>query len=217
MALMAPELIEYVEKLADHGDPLLREMEERAARDRFPIIGPARGQFCHLMVRLTGARRVFEMGSGFGYSTVWLARGVAANGGGEVYHTVWDDQLSREARGWIERAGLSSLVRFHVGEAVAALREAEGTFDVIFNDIIKSSYPASLPVVKEKLRPGGLLIIDNMLWHGRILDDGDRSPEADGVREATRMLFSDPDYDASLIPIWDGMIIARKRERGASS
>lgn len=216
MALMDPALIEYVERLADHGDPLLREMEDRAARDRFPIIGPARGRFCYLMARLSGARRVFEMGSGFGYSTVWLARAVAENGGGEVHHTVWDDNLSREARGWLERAGLASLVRFRVGEAVATLREAEGTFDLIFNDILKADYPASLPVVKEKLRPGGLLIIDNMLWHGRVLDEEDRSPATEGVREATRMIFSDPDYTASLIPIWDGIIIARKRERGAS-
>jgi caffeoyl-CoA O-methyltransferase len=101
-------------------------------------------------------------------------------------------------------------VCFHVGEAVAALQQEPGPFDIIFNDIDKEQYPASLPIVKEKLRSGGLLIIDNMLWYGRIFDPGDRSEATRGVREFTRLVTADPDWTVSLVPVRDGVILAYK-------
>src|SRR5438094_455815 len=137
MDLFAPELTNYLNELARHGDPVLERLEKQAAETRFPIIGPPAGRFCYLVARLIGARRVFELGSGFGYSTLWFAKAVRDNGGGEVHHTVWDNELSRQARANVEAAGLSQIVRFQVSEAVAALRQAEGQFDIIFNDIDK--------------------------------------------------------------------------------
>ncbi len=87
----------------------------------------------------------------------------------------------------------------------------EGPFDLIFNDIDKAGYPASLPVIREKLRPGGILIVDNMLWHGRILDPADDSPETAGIREFTRLVTSDPGWIDSLLPIRDGVLVAYRR------
>ncbi|MDQ5851982.1 MAG: O-methyltransferase, partial [Chloroflexota bacterium] len=107
--------------------------------------------------------------------------------------------------------GFADIVRYHISEAVQALRETDGPFDLIFNDIDKHGYPASLPVIAEKLRPGGVLIIDNMLWHGRIFDPNDQSPDTEGVREFTRRLTTDPDWIASLVPIRDGLIVAYKK------
>ncbi|HEY8497024.1 MAG TPA: class I SAM-dependent methyltransferase, partial [Limnochordales bacterium] len=124
------------------------------------------------------------------------------------HHTVWDEALSRDARDYLRRAGLDHIVRFHVGEAVAALQEARGSFDLIFNDIVKRQYPASLPVIKEKLRVGGVLIVDNMLWNGRIFDEHDASEATEGVREATRQLFTDKDFIATLLPVHDGLVVA---------
>lgn len=95
-----------------------------------------------------------------------------------------------------------------MGEAVAALRHAEGVFDVVFNDIDKDGYPASLPVIEEKLRPGGVLIVDNALWHGRVLDPHDGSPATSGVRELTRGLTSGPGWTTSLLPIRHGLLLA---------
>lgn len=208
MDLIHPDVGRYVDTLAAHDDPLLSEMEERARAENFPIIGPAMGRLCYQIARMTGARRIFEMGSGFGYSTIWFARAVAENGGGEVYHTVWDEALSHDAQGYIKRAGLSGIVRFRASEAVAALRETTSPFDLIFNDIDKHAYPSSLPLIKERLWRGGTLIIDNMLWSGRILDPQQQDPNTAGVREATRMLFEDPDWTPSLIPLRDGVIVA---------
>jgi predicted O-methyltransferase YrrM len=210
MDLFAPELTDYLNHLARHGDPVLERLERQAAETRFPIVGPAAGQFCYLVARMIGARRIFELGSGFGYSTIWFARAVRDNGGGEVFHTVWDEELSRQARANVEEAGLSQIVRFQVSEAVAALRPVDGPFDVIFNDIDKHGYPDSLSVIKPKLRRGGVLIIDNMLWHGRAWEQSDTDPDTQGVRKVTQMIREDPDFVTSLVPIRDGLITALK-------
>jgi len=208
MPVTYDQITEYHAQLSQHTDPVLLRLEEEARRDRFPIIGPAAGKFCYLMARAIGARNVFELGSGFGYSTVWFARAVRENGGGRVHHTVWDGDLQQRAQANIEEAGYSDLVRFHLGEAVQALRETDGPFDILFNDIDKDGYPASLPVMKEKLRVGGLILIDNMLWHGRIFDEADQDPSTVGVREFTRQLQADPDFVFQLVPVRDGVITA---------
>ena len=185
-------------------------MEAEAARTNFPIIGPAAGHFCYLMARLLGARKVFELGSGFGYSTAWFARGIQENGGGVVHHVVGDADLSARARKHLARLGLSDLVEFHVGEAVAALRDAAGPFDLIFNDIDKADYPASLPVIMPQLRRGGLLLVDNLLWSGRVLDSTDQAADTRGVRELTRLVTTDPGWIASIVPIRDGILVAQR-------
>ena len=210
MDLFAPQLIDYLNELARHGDPVLERLEKQAAETRFPIIGPPAGQFCYLVARMLGARRIFELGSGFGYSTIWFAKAVRDNGGGEVYHTVWDEDLSRQARANIEEAGLSNIVRFQVSEAVAALKQAEGPFDIIFNEIDKHGYPDSIPVIKPRLRSGGVLIIDNMLWHGKAWETSDTDPSTEGVRKVTQLIRNDPEFVSSLVPIRDGMITALK-------
>ena len=101
----------------------LLAMEAYAEQHDFPIIGPVVGQLCYQVARIMGARDIFELGSGFGYSTAWFAQAVKENGGGLVHHTVWDDELSRMAQEHLARLGYSNLVRFHTAEAVQALRE----------------------------------------------------------------------------------------------
>lgn len=205
-----PAIGQYLDHLVPPRTGELADMEAIATRTKFPIIGPAAGYFCYLMTRLTNARSVFELGSGFGYSTAWFARGVRENGGGVVHHVVWDEGLSSRARKHLAALGLADLVEFHVGEAVETLRGVEGPFDIIFNDIDKEGYPASVPVMASRLRPGGLLITDNLLWHGRIIDDTDQSPATLGVREFTRLVTTSPDWTASIVPIRDGLLVARR-------
>jgi len=214
--LLHPELSRYLDGLVPPRPPEMMTMEAEAERTSFPIIGPAAGYFCYLITRLIGARSVFELGSGFGYSTAWFARALRENGGGTVYHTVWDEKLSRRARAHIASLGLSDLVTFRVGEAVAALRETEGPFDLVFNDIEKDGYVASLPVIKSRMRSGGVLIVDNLLWSGRIFDVSDRSPNTEGIREFTQRVTSDPEWVASVVPIRDGLLIAQLVGPGSS-
>ncbi len=206
-----PDVAAYLDSLVPPRPPELEAMEAEAARTGFPIIGPAAGYFCYLIARLAGARAVFELGSGFGYSTAWFALAVRENGGGVVHHTVWDAGLSRRARRHLAVLGLGELVRYHVGEAVQTLRDTPGPFDLVFNDIDKAGYPASLPVIRDRLRPGGVLIADNLLWQGRVLDPADRSAETEGIREFTRLVTTDPGWAATVVPIRDGLLLAYRR------
>lgn len=207
--LIAPSAAAYLDRLVPERHPELALMEAHARERNFPIIGPAAGQFCYLVARLIGARRIFELGSGFGYSTAWFARAVRENGGGTVHHVVWDEKLSAQAREHLAALDLLDLVEFQVGEAVDALRNADEGFDLIFNDIDKQGYPASLPVIAEKLRPGGVLIIDNMLWSGRVFDDSNQEADTVGIREFTASITGDDRWTVSLVPIRDGLIVAR--------
>jgi predicted O-methyltransferase YrrM len=202
---------EYLDSLVPPRPEEMQKMEEYARQHQFPIIGPASGNMCYMITRMTGAHRVFELGSGYGYSTAWFAKGVQENGGGAVHHVVWHEDLSQMARVHLGNLGFEEIVHYRVGEAVQALREAEGPFDIIFNDIDKHAYPEALPVIVEKLRAGGVLIIDNMLWHGAIFDEADQSADTRGVREFTRLITTSPDWITTLVPIRDGLIVAYKR------
>jgi predicted O-methyltransferase YrrM len=202
---------EYLASLVPPREPELRKMEEIAEKHDFPIIGPACGFYCYQLARMINAKSVFELGSGYGYSTAWFTKAVKENGGGVVHHTVWDDDLSKRAQRHLSALGLADLVRFHNAEAVETLRQTAGPFDIIFNDIDKDGYPDSLPVTKEKLRRGGILIIDNMLWHGQTLDPNDHESTTDAIRRFTRDITTDPDWIVSLMPARDGMIVAYKQ------
>ena len=208
MDLLAPDVAQLLDRLVPDRPDVMLQMEQRARDTAFPIIGPAAGHFCYLVARLIHARRIFELGSGYGYSTAWFARAVRENGGGEVYHTVWDEALARDARHYLDALGWSDVVRFESGESVERLAAAKGPFDLIFNDIDKSGYPASLEVIEAKLRPGGVLIVDNALWGGRVFQEEDRSANTEGVREITRRLTTDPKWTATIVPIRDGLLFA---------
>ena len=209
--LMSDQLKNYLDTLVPERPNEMKAMEAYAAEHGFPIIGPAAGYFCYQIARLIGARSVYELGSGYGYSTAWFARAVQENGGGVVDHVVWDEDLSRKASQHLTALGFGDLIRYTIGEAVQSLREATGPFDLIFNDINKEGYPESLAVIRKKLRPGGVLIIDNMLWGGRIFDENDQSDATNGVRSVTRLLTEDAGWVSTLVPIRDGLIVAYKK------
>ncbi len=198
----------YLEGLVPERPPEMQTMEEYAKKVNFPIIGPVCGHLCYQVARMIGARSVFELGSGYGYSTAWFARAVMENGGGKVHHVVWDEELSREAHQHLEALGYANFIEYHVAEAIETLSQMPGPFDLVFNDIDKECYPESLPMIHEKLRPGGVLIVDNLLWHGQVLDVNDKEASTEGVRELTRILTTDPDWVSSLLPIRDGMLVA---------
>ncbi len=213
--MATPVLIDQLETYLDSLVPArpaeMQAMERYAHETNFPIVGPASGEFCYMIARMIGARRVFELGSGYGYSTAWFARAVKENGGGVVHHVVWDENLSRQARQHLAKLGYDGIVRFRVSEAVQALRETEGPFDLIFNDIDKQGYPDSLPVIYKKLRPGGVLIVDNLLWHGQVMDSNDHQRSTEAIREFTRRISTSPDWITSLVPIRDGLMVGYKK------
>jgi caffeoyl-CoA O-methyltransferase len=207
--IVNPRIEEYLRRLYHDGDPVRREMEELAQQRRFPIVGPLVGRHLVVLARAIGARRVFELGSGYGYSALHFAR--AVGDGGEVHCTELSEENVRLAEGFLRRAGVWERVRYHREEATAALKRVGGTWDIVYNDIDKDGYPPTVELAFEHLRPGGLFITDNVLWSGRVLDgEDDGTPATRGVREFTRRLLGHPGFLTAIDPTRDGVAVAVK-------
>jgi predicted O-methyltransferase YrrM len=205
--IVDPDIEGYLKGLYEDPDPVRREMEALAAERHFPIVGPLVGRHLLLLSRLISARRVFELGSGFGYSALFFARGVGEEG--EVHCTELSDQNVALAKGFLTRAGVISRVHYHQEEARAALARIGGLFDIVYNDIDKDGYPETVELAHTHLRKGGLFITDNVLWSGRVLpgkDDGKAATA--GVREFTKRLFSHPGFLTAIDPTRDGVAVA---------
>ncbi len=204
MAITSPEIERYLYGLLPARDAVLSEMESEAARRGIPIVGPAVGRLLAQLVMITGAKRIFELGSAIGYSTIWMAR--AAGAGAEVHYSDASEANALEARGYFERAGVSGTVEIHVGDALAALARTTGEFDIIFNDVDKEGYPAVLETAPARLRTGGLFVTDNTLWHGRILAPATEADRA--VLDFNRALYASKEFFTTLIPLRDGVSVA---------
>ena len=208
--IVNPRIEAYLRDLYDsETDAVRHEMEALAAERRFPIVGPLVGRHLEQLARSIGAERVFELGSGYGYSALFFARAVGA--AGAVHCT----ELSRDnvslAEGFLTRAGVWDRVTFHREEAAGALRRVGGTWDVVYNDIDKAGYPETVDLAYEHLRPGGLFVTDNTLWSGRVLEaEDDGSEDARGVKEFTRRLFAHEGFLTRIDPTRDGVAVALK-------
>jgi predicted O-methyltransferase YrrM len=199
----------YIYSLLPRRDAIVREMESYAAKHRVPIIGPACGRLLYQLARLIGARRVFEMGSAIGYSTLWLARAVGPRG--TVFYTDSDPANARRAEAYLRRAGLVRRVRILVGNALDQLDTTGGKFDLIFNDVAKTQYPEVFRRAVSRLRLGGLFITDNVLWYGRVARPaapGDALTHA--IRKFNRLIYRSSELFATIIPLRDGFAVCQK-------
>ena len=199
-----PDIERYMRDLLPTRDPVLAEIESYAAENEIPIVGPAVARFLASLVMLTKAKRIFELGSAIGYSTIWLAR--AAGADAEVHYSDGDPAKAGRAHGYFERAGVAGQIQIHIGDALAALSSTSGVFDVIFNDVDKDGYPAVLDAVPDRIRSGGLFITDNTLWHGSVLDPKEATDRA--VSLFNRRLFESIDFFTTQLPIRDGVSVA---------
>ncbi len=205
--IVAAGIEEYLAGLFPPPDPVLAEMGDLGRARSFPIVGPLVGGLLEILARTSGSKRVLELGSGFGYSAYWFARGIT--GTGQIVLTDGSPAQLAEARGFLARGGFPHAFEFYEGNALDRLQNGEETWDIIFCDIDKHQYPDVVAPAVERLRIGGLLIFDNMLWSGRVLPEagpGDRATE--GVREANRRLAAHPGLRASIVPIRDGVAVA---------
>ncbi len=209
MEILNPVIEEYLDDLFPETDPILREMEERAEREKFPAVGRQVGRALDLFTRLARARRIFEFGSGFGYSTYWFAR--AAGPAGHVVHVDKSEERSRDAREYLKRGKLHDRVIFEVGDALDVFRQQEGDWDLVFFDHDKERYADALALAWPRLKPGGLLIADNVLWSGKMIT-GDKSPATEGIRRFTDALLKLPDGHTSILPLRDGVSVTWKQQ-----
>lgn len=214
LAPVAPEIERYLRSLLPDRyvhDPVLQVMEQRAEDHNFPIVGPLVGVFLKQMAALVGARRIFEFGSGYGYSAWWFAQALGPEG--EVICTDGDPSNRDLAEDYLSRAGLWERIRFKVGMAQALFQNTPGTFDICYNDVDKGDYPEVWQLARDRIRPGGLYIADNTLWYGRVAvaNPVDLVPGwTEAIMEHNRMIFEDPRFETFINPIRDGVLVARR-------
>jgi predicted O-methyltransferase YrrM len=205
--IVNPQIEEYLKSLSPADDTILKEMEELGKDRSFPIVGPLVGRLLHQLALAIGAERIFEMGSGFGYSAYWFAK--ALSDSGTLFFTEFSNDNAELALSFFKRAEIDNRIKIHVGDSLSILDTIPGHFDIIFNDIDKERYPLVVEKAYNRLRKGGLLIADNLLWFGRVLRNDDSS-STKGVKEFTRLLLSEKGFLTTIIPIRDGISISLK-------
>jgi len=205
--IVFPFVEKYLEGLETTRDAVLLEMERQAQAGDFPIVGPLVGRMLCLLARSIGAKRIMELGSGFGYSAYWFARALPEDG--ELILTEGTAQNMAQAREFFRQGGVRCRARFEVGDAFEILDRMPGEFDIIFNDVGKAQYPTAFHKAVPRVRPGGYFISDNMLWGGRVANDPSH-PTTQGVLELTRLLFRAPNLYTAILPIRDGVSVSLK-------
>lgn len=211
MSFLEGPVMDYLTDLAAaaHHDQVLTEMETRAAEHGFPIIGRAAGRFLEAAARMVGARRVCELGSGYGYSAWWFARAVGEDG--EIVCTDGSADNARLAEGYLRRAGVWDRVDYRVGDALEGLAATAGDFDVVYCDIDKHGYPDAWAAARDRIRVGGVWLCDNVLWDGLVATGEDREGLpgwTEAIRRMNRAVATDPDFVTTISPVRDGVMLA---------
>ena len=205
---------QYLYSMLPERDEVLLEMEAEAAKRKIPIVGPAVGRLFYMLAKLSGARRIFEMGSAIGYSTIWWARGISEDG--RVIYTDGDSNKAMEAYKYFERAGVEKRIEIKVGDALEILSEQNlEPFDINFNDVDKEDYPKVFRLAVPRLSRGGLFVSDNVLWSGRVptaaAGDENATEATRALLEFNRMLYDSRELFTTLLPLRDGVAVAMKQ------
>lgn len=199
---------EYVARLFAPEDELLVSLREEADRTGLPpiSISPDTGRLLQILLTAIRAERVLEVGTLGGYSAIWIAR--ALGPGGSLLTIEVDPHHAEFARRYLARAGVETKVEVRVGRALDVLASLDGErFDAIFLDADKEPLPTYFEWALRLVRPGGLVIADNALWGGRVIDDRSHDDATLGVRELNRRMATDPRVASILVPTHDGVVV----------
>lgn len=208
-AILHPEQEDYLERLLPPRDPLMREMEDQAFREDVPISDPEVGRFLSILARATGARRILELGTAIGYGALCLARGAPE---ARVVSIDTDPERLATARRYLERGGVADRVELIEGAALDVLQRLEGPFDLAYVDAVKTEYRRYLDQIVPKLRVGGLVVCDNLLWGGSVAapSEDEEDEKADALRAFNGYLMMHPQLQAVVLPLGDGLGVATK-------
>jgi caffeoyl-CoA O-methyltransferase len=202
------EVEDYLYSMLPPRDEVLTEMEADASKNKVAIVGPAVARVLYQLAVVSGAKKIFEMGSAIGYSTIWWARAVGE--GGRVIYTDGDPKRAETARRYFERAGVTQRITVRVGDALEFLSEEKEQYDIIFNDVDKTDYPRVFRLALPRVRSGGLFITDNVLWSGRVSkSDPDATTKA--ILEFNKLIYESKDLFTTILPIRDGVAVCVKK------
>lgn len=207
MDITHPKISEYLDKITPAPDEILQEMARRGEERNFPYIGPQVGRLLFALVKMIGAKRIFEFGSGFGYSLYWMAR--AAPQGAQLVGTEYNEENVTAAAEFFRRGGIADMTEVRRGEAVETFNSLAGSFDIIVLDAEKEQYPDIFRLAAPRLNTGGLFIADNVLWGGEVIADTD-DPATNGLKEFTRLIFTDQRFHSLVLPVRDGLSLSLK-------
>ncbi|MGH7537564.1 MAG: O-methyltransferase [Gemmatimonadales bacterium] len=208
--MVEERLQRYIEELFAVEDPVLAHVRARHAEADLPPIhiSPDEGKLLHVLLRAVGARTVLEIGALAGYSGIWLARALPADG---VLTTIErDPRHAALARRAYADAGLAAQVRLLEGDAKAVLPTLTPGFDAVFVDADKEPMAEYFAHSVRLLRIGGLLLSDNAFFHGAVVDDADHTAQAEGVRAFNRLAATDRRVACAVVPIRDGLVVGVK-------
>ena len=209
-AIIQRDQAEYLDQLLTQDDPLLAEMEAYAAEHKVPIADREVARFLEITARASGARKVLEIGMAIGYSVVHLAHGMGAQGTqGTIVTIEPSEEMIRAASGYLKRAGVLDRVEIERGKALEVMPTLEATFDLLFIDAVKEEYSQYLDLGLPRLRTGGVVIVDNLLWGGRVAT-GDTESSTVALREFNRYFLNHPQLLAEVLPVGDGLGYAVK-------
>ena len=206
-AIIQPEQADYLDRLMSQSDPLLAEMEAYAAEHRVPIADREVALFLEITARVTGAHKALEIGMAIGYSVVHLARGMGDQG--LVVTIEPSEEMIRASSGYLERAGLLNRVRIIRGKALEVMPDLYEQFDLLFIDALKEEYSQYLDLGLERLRTGGVVIVDNLLWGGRVASD-DNETSTVALRKFNPYFINHPQLKAEVLSVGDGLGYAVK-------
>ncbi len=208
--IVHPRIARYLADLIPPRDKVLEEMEARAEREGIPIVGPVVGRLLYQLALIAGAKRVMELGSAIGYSTIWWARAVGPSG--TVWYSDASEANAQDAIAYLERGGVAQRVHVLVGDAVKCMAAVKGKFDIVFCDIDKPGYPEALRAAMPRLKRGGLLVVDNTLWKGRVTKrfGGDAATKA--IKRLNKLVYAADEWAFSVVlPLRDGVTVVVKR------
>lgn len=217
MGIIVPDAIEhYLASLNSEPDSLLNELAEVGRQEDLPLIDAEVGALLRLLALACGARRILEIGTAIGYSGIWLAGALPDNG--KLVTIEIDPERARRARENFARAGLTNRTEVLVGDATQVVETLSGPFDLIYQDGAKHLYTPLLSPLVSRLRPGGLLVTDNVLWEGEVvpgfIKHRHRDPASTRfIAEYNKQLFDHPELLTSIVPLRDGVAVAVKRVR----
>jgi len=210
-AIIQRDQAEYLDRLIQQTDPLLREMEEYGGQHGVPSADREVALFVEITARAINAKRALEIGMAIGYTTTHLARAVGEDG--LVVTIDPSDEMIEAAEGYLERAGLRGRVRIEPGKALEVIPHLNDTFDLIFIDAVKEEYEDYLKLSLPRLRTGGVVIVDNLLWGGQVAGEirsPDQESSTNALREFNKYFVNHPKLRAEILSVGDGLGYAVK-------
>jgi predicted O-methyltransferase YrrM len=205
--LVYADVDSYLQKITPKRDKTLTAMEAYAKKNGFPIIGPLVGRILYQLTTIIGAHNVLELGSGYGYSAYWFS--LAMGRQGRITMTDTDESNRDRAYEYFKRGKIESKITFILDDALEIASSLRGPYDIILNDIDKHEYPETIDIAARLLRPGGLFITDNIIWSGRVFNTRQKDADTRAIRQFTKLLYEDERFFTTVMPVRDGIAVAR--------